>query len=77
MKNIENSHSAFKAHTLTGPAVYYFGIVDFLQDWTTKKTIERHLKIYVTRKDADGLSVMQPLQYMKRFQNKMDQIFGD
>jgi flagellar biosynthesis/type III secretory pathway M-ring protein FliF/YscJ len=33
------------------------------------------VKIYVTRKDPDGLSVMQPLQYMKRFQTKMDQIF--
>jgi len=75
LKNIVNSHSSFKAHTLTGPAVYYFGIVDFLQDWTPKKTVERHLKIYLTRKDPDGLSVMKPLQYMKRFQTKMDQIF--
>lgn len=67
--------STFKAKAVTGPAVYYLGIVDFLQDWTTKKKIERLFKIYFGRKDPDGLSVMEPIAYMERFQNKMVQIF--
>jgi hypothetical protein len=60
---------------VTGPAIYYFGIVDFLQDWSTRKKIERAFKIYMTRKDPDGLSVMNPQPYKMRFQGKMDQIF--
>jgi Phosphatidylinositol-4-phosphate 5-Kinase len=67
--------STFKATSVNGPAVYYLGIVDFLQDWTTKKKIERLFKIYIGRKDPDGLSVMEPIGYMTRFQNKMEQVF--
>ena len=67
--------STFRAVSVTGPAIYYLGIVDFLQDWTTKKKIERAFKIYATRKDADGLSVMDPERYKRRFQTKMEQIF--
>jgi Phosphatidylinositol-4-phosphate 5-Kinase len=55
--------------------VYYLGIVDFLQDWTRNKRVERTFKIYVGRKDPDGLSVMKPEPYMIRFQNKMEEIF--
>lgn len=44
----------FKAYSVTGPAVYYFGIVDFLQDWTFNKQVERTAKIYLMRKDPDG-----------------------
>jgi len=67
--------STFKATSVNGPAVYYLGIVDFLQDWTTKKKMERLFKIYVGRKDPEGLSVMEPISYMNRFQNKMEQVF--
>ena len=67
--------STFRAVSVTGPAIYYLGIVDFLQDWTTKKKIERAFKIYATRKDPDGLSVMDPERYKRRFQTKMEQIF--
>jgi hypothetical protein len=55
--------------------VYYFGIVDFLQDWTFNKRVERVIKIYCLRKDPDGLSVMEPMAYKLRFQRKMKQIF--
>ena len=50
-------------------------VVDFLQDWTFAKKVERTFKIYVLRKDAEGLSVNHPDPYMLRFQAKMDQIF--
>ncbi len=55
--------------------MYHLGIVDFLQDWTLRKRLERLFKIYVTRKDPDGLSVMAPGAYQERFQSKMQQIF--
>jgi hypothetical protein len=67
--------STFFAKTVTGPAIYHFGIIDFLQNWTFQKKIERAMKIYFFRKDPDGLSVMHPQQYKTRFQNKLDQIF--
>ena len=60
--------TTFKASSVTGPALYYLGIVDFLQDWTFAKRVERAIKIYIMRKDPDGLSVMEPLAYMERFQ---------
>jgi len=66
---------ALKAKSLSGPGVYYIGIVDFLQDWSFRKKLERNFKIYVTRKDPDGLSVMHPTPYMHRFQEKMAQVF--
>lgn len=72
---IDIDEKCFRAASVTGPAIYYFGIVDFLQDWSTKKKIERAFKIYMTRKDPDGLSVMHPKPYKMRFQGKMDQIF--
>ena len=67
--------SAFDANQVIGPSVYHFGIVDFLQDWTFEKEMERNFKIYVSRQDPDGISVMPPMEYKLRFQNKMDQIF--
>jgi hypothetical protein len=67
--------STFPAGSVSGPAVYYLGIVDFLQHWSTSKKFERLAKTYLYRKDPDGLSVMEPGQYMLRFQSKMDQIF--
>lgn len=44
----------FKPHSVTGPAMYYFGIVDFLQDRTFNKQIARTANIYLLRKDPDG-----------------------
>ena len=70
-----SNNSTFYASSITGPAVYHLGIVDFLQDWTRKKKIERAFKTYVTRKDPDGLSVMHPRHYKERFQSCMLQIF--
>ena len=49
---------------------FVIGIVDFLQDWSTKKKFERAFKIYFGRKDPDGLSVMEPKPYKLRFQGE-------
>lgn len=71
-----NHRSCFRANQVIGPSIYHFGIVDFLQDWTFEKEMERNFKIYMNRKDPDGISVMEPIAYKLRFQNKMDQIFA-
>ncbi len=73
--DLREKYPIFKASSVSGPGIYYMGIVDFLQDWSTKKKIERTLKIYLTRKDPEGLSVMEPISYKDRFQTKMKQIF--
>lgn len=74
--NSSSEHrSCFKANQVIGPSIYHFGIVDFLQDWTFQKEIERNFKIYVNRSDPEGISVMEPIAYKLRFQTKMDQIF--
>ncbi len=68
-------HVVFKSNAVNGPAVFHLGIIDFLQNWTFMKKVERLFKIYVLRKDPDGLSVMKPDYYMIRFQKKMDLLF--
>jgi hypothetical protein len=52
------------------------GIIDFLQEWNLRKTMERAFKIYFQRQDPDGISVMKPGPYRDRFQNKMAEIFN-
>ena len=71
----QKKYISYRAKSVSGPAVYYMGIVDFLQSWNTKKKIERSMKIHVFRHDKQGISVMEPLPYRDRFQQKMQQIF--
>lgn len=73
--SLAGANAIFRTKSITGPAVYHIGIIDFLQDWSTRKKLERLWKIYFLRKDPEGLSVMKPWHYMLRFQNKIDQIF--
>jgi hypothetical protein len=50
-----------------GPAKYYIGIIDMLQEWTLQKQLERAIKVYLYRYDADGISAMNPIDYSRRF----------
>ena len=43
------------------------GIIDVLQEWTLQKRLERAIKVYFFRNDAEGISAMQPVAYQKRF----------
>lgn len=72
---IKKRYASWKAKSVSGPAIYYMGIVDFLQEWNSRKRIERALKIYFQRNDPLGVSVMKPSPYRDRFQRKMEQIF--
>ena len=64
------------ATSVNGPALYHFGVIDFLQQWTFEKRAERFYKTRILRKDLDGLSALHPKPYMMRFQQKMAQIFA-
>lgn len=68
-------YTSFNAKSVSGPATYFMGIVDFLQDWSSKKKLERAGKIYLYRQEPGGISVMEPASYCRRFQDKMDVIF--
>lgn len=72
---MKKKYASWKAKSVSGAAIYYMGIVDFLQEWNFRKRVERAFKIYVQRNDPQGVSVMRPSPYRDRFQRKMEQIF--
>lgn len=53
-----------------GPATYYIGIIDILQQWNWRKKVERFLKTVVLRRDGDGLSALDPQRYTARFMSR-------
>ena len=53
-------------------AVYYIGLIDFLQPWTTRKVIEQKLK-GLAGYDTDAISAVPPDEYAKRFLLFLDQ----
>ena len=52
-----SAHATYKANAVAGPSIYYFGVVDFLQDWSTIKKAERAFKIFIKRQDSEGKSI--------------------
>lgn len=66
----------YRAHQVSGPSAYYFGLVDILQQWTLRKQAERVYKVHVLRKAARGVSAIAPKPYAHRFQQKMKQLFS-
>ncbi|CAK4081961.1 unnamed protein product [Aphanomyces euteiches] len=63
-----------QANTVVGPSCYYFGIIDILQLWNFDKKLERNTKVYLLRKDPEGLSAVPPTKYKDRFCSKMADI---
>jgi len=61
------SDGGMPARTVEGPGMYYFGIVDILQEWNFKKELERFYKVYVKQLDKNGISAMNPNSYAERF----------
>ncbi|CAI5703256.1 unnamed protein product [Peronospora effusa] len=64
------------ATSVAGPSLYHFGIIDFLQQWTLEKKLERFYKTFIKRKDPEGVSALPPKPYKFRFQQKMSRIFA-
>lgn len=65
-----------RANTVVGPSVYYFGMIDILQQWTIDKKLERFAKTKLLGKDSDGLSALPPTAYCDRFKRKMGEILS-
>ena len=60
-----------RATRVIGPAYYYLGIIDMLQEWTWEKRLERFWKVTINGKDPDGVSCTPPGVYLERFNQKM------
>eukprot|EP00531_Pseudo-nitzschia_arenysensis_P009555 CAMPEP_0116141438 /NCGR_PEP_ID=MMETSP0329-20121206/14383_1 /TAXON_ID=697910 /ORGANISM="Pseudo-nitzschia arenysensis, Strain B593" /LENGTH=700 /DNA_ID=CAMNT_0003636623 /DNA_START=158 /DNA_END=2260 /DNA_ORIENTATION=- len=52
-------------------AVYYLGLIDFLQPWTTRKVMERKLK-GLAGYDTNAISAVTPEEYASRFLEFLD-----
>mmetsp|Transcript_21179 Transcript_21179/g.47847 ORF Transcript_21179/g.47847 Transcript_21179/m.47847 type:complete len:406 (+) Transcript_21179:834-2051(+) len=52
-------------------AMYYLGLIDFLQPWTTRKVLERRLK-GLAGYDTDAISAVTPEEYAARFLEFLD-----
>jgi 1-phosphatidylinositol-4-phosphate 5-kinase len=55
--------------------IYYFGIIDFLQQYDFGKKAERFVKVVFLGKDREGLSVQSPHSYQTRFLDQLSNIF--
>lgn len=53
-------------------ALYYLGVIDFLQPWTTRKALERELKGLILGHDRHAISCVDPEEYASRFLKFLD-----
>ena len=67
------SLSILKGKRLGKRAVYYMGVIDFLQPWTTQKVLENKLKGVIGH-DKSAISCVDPKEYAERFLNFMDKV---
>ncbi|KAN0014637.1 hypothetical protein ACTFIU_000955 [Dictyostelium citrinum] len=54
--------------------IYYIGVIDILQLYDFSKKLERFLKVYLFRKDGNGISATRPEPYKQRFMKRMNEI---
>jgi len=59
----------------TGEYVYFLGMIDILQLYDKNKKLERFIKVYILRKDRNGVSVTNPEKYCERFIQRMENLF--
>lgn len=58
--------SVVEGHRSGNRAIFFMGLIDFLQPWTTRKVIERRLK-GVMGYDVHAISCVSPEEYASRF----------
>ena len=63
--------SVIYGHRRGRRAVYYMGLIDFLQPWTTRKVLERQLKGLMGY-DRNAISSVTPEEYASRFLEFID-----
>ena len=74
LTRFQRDAGGLRATTITGPSLYVLGLIDILQEYTVSKRLERCWKVYFRRKAADGISVMPPKAYRRRFIRAMESI---
>ena len=73
----ENDRRRVPVSKVNGPNAYYFGIVDFQQQYNIWKKIERFLKVSFLGADSSGLSCVEPSHYRARFMQKIGELLYD
>jgi hypothetical protein len=63
--------SVFHGTRNGGRALYYMGLIDFLQPWTTRKVVERQFKGLIGY-DVNAISCVTPEEYADRFLDFLD-----
>lgn len=63
----QDEDGAIHAALVQAKGTFYIGIIDVLQEWNWNKWSERMTKVHVLRKEAAGLSAIEPDVYRKRF----------
>lgn len=66
--------NVFASRVVTGPGLYYVGVVDVLQTWSTAKRIESVVKRVWNWSNREGISCISPEKYAPRFQKKMHRV---
>ena len=56
---------------IKGDRLIHLSIIDYLQEWDSKKRCERFAKTSLLGKDGDKLSAIEPVEYAKRFEKFM------
>eukprot|EP00039_Didymoeca_costata_P019366 m.337252 g.337252 ORF g.337252 m.337252 type:complete len:867 (+) comp18085_c0_seq1:1154-3754(+) len=56
-----------------GESVYFFGIIDPLQEWDQSKRVEQTLKTTLLRKNKNSISAVEPNVYRERFANRLSE----
>lgn len=60
-----------RAIIVEGPGVYYMGIIDVLQAYTWQKWLERQVKTLLLCLSPEGVSVVPPDAYSRRFRSRV------
>ena len=64
-------YSVIHGHRKGHRSMYYMGLIDFLQPWTTRKVLERRLKGLIGY-DTKAISCVSPEEYAVRFLEFLD-----
>ena len=68
---------AIEAFRVEGPSTYYLGIIDCLQTYDLEKRAERMFKVRALGRDPEGISVLEPVEYARRFDHRViSRVFG-
>jgi 1-phosphatidylinositol-4-phosphate 5-kinase len=70
----QHDNGGLRAKMIEGPGIFFFGIIDILQEYNTQKKLERWFKTNFLRKSKTGISAIPCEPYAARFIEKMRQI---